>query len=139
MGNPKCTLPEAEREPYRRMCLALAESVRERAFTDHGLKNECVNGVNDELRIWWVQAETMLGLENAWELTGDSAWLDRMKTQWQSIRRLIVDKREDGEWYWSVHEDGTLTERPMVEEWKCPYHNGRMCLRLLQAGIPESI
>ena len=132
-------LPEAEREPYRRMCLALAESVRERAFTDHGLKNECVNGVNDELRIWWVQAETMLGLENAWELTGDSAWLDRMKTQWQSIRRLIVDKREDGEWYWSVHEDGTLTERPMVEEWKCPYHNGRMCLRLLQAGIPESI
>ena len=132
-------LPEAEREPYRRMCLALAESVRERAFTDHGLKNECVNGVNDELRIWWVQAETMLGLENAWELTGDSAWLDRMKTQWQSIRRLIVDKREDGEWYWSVHEDGTLTERPMVEEWKCPYHNGRMCLRLLQAGIPESV
>ena len=28
-------------------------------------------------------------------------------------------------------EDGSLTERPMVEEWKCPYHNGRMCLRLM--------
>ena len=132
----KTFLPEAEWAPYRAMCLDLAESICERAFTEHGLRNECVDGVNDELRIWWVQAETMLGLENAWELTGDPVWLDRLKTQWDSLKRLIVDKRADGEWYWSVYEDGTLTERPMVEEWKCPYHNGRMCIRLIKAGLP---
>lgn len=130
-------LPEAERMPYREMCLDLARSVCERAFTDHGLKNECVDGVNDELRIWWVQAETMLGVENAWELTSESVWLDRLETQWRSIQRLIVDKRAEGEWYWSVYEDGRLTERPMVEEWKCPYHNGRMCLRLMKAKLPR--
>ena len=132
----KTFLPEAEWTPYRAMCLDLADSVCERAFTDHGLKNECVNGVNDELRIWWVQAETMLGLENAWQLTGNPVWADRLKTQWESLKRLIVDKRADGEWYWSVYEDGTPTERPMVEEWKCPYHNGRMCLRLIRSEIP---
>jgi len=125
-------LPSGEWEPYRKMCLDLAESVTRRAFTDHGLKNEYVNGTVDELRIWWVQAETMLGLANAWELTGETAWLERMRMQWASIQRMIVDRRENGEWYWSVYEDGSLTERPMVEEWKCPYHNGRMCLKLME-------
>ena len=129
-------LPESEQAPYRAMCLDLADSVCRRAFTDHGLKNECVNGQVDELRIWWVQAETMLGFANAYALTKDSAWLDRLTTQWAAIRRLIVDKRPGGEWYWSVHENGELTERPMVEQWKCPYHNGRMCLKLMEADLP---
>ena len=125
-------LPESEWAPYRAMCLDLAGSVCERAFTDHGLRNERVNGVNDELRIWWVQAETLLGLDNAWKLSGDPVWRERMDVQWAAIQRLIVDKRPEGEWYWSVYEDGSLTERPMVEEWKCPYHNSRMCLRLIE-------
>ncbi len=124
-------LPEREWAPYRAMCLDLAESVTARAFTDHGLKNECVNGEVSELRIWWVQAEAMLGFANAFALTGDSRWQERMNTQWAAIQRMIVDPRPEGEWYWSVEEDGRLTDRPMVEEWKCPYHNSRMCLRLL--------
>lgn len=129
-------LPETEWEPCRAMCLDLIESVYDRAFTDHGLKNECVDGENNELRIWWVQAETMLGFEAGWRLTGNNKWLEAMKTQWNTIQRMIVDRREAGEWYWSVYEDGSLTERPMVEEWKCPYHNSRMCLRLMEANLP---
>jgi mannobiose 2-epimerase len=125
-------LPEKERAPYRAMCLYLLESVRRRAFTDHGLKNEWVAGETNELRIWWVQAETMLGLDCGWHLTGDPSWKEDLETQWKTIQRMIVDPRPGGEWYWSVYEDGSLTERPMVEEWKCPYHNGRMCLRLME-------
>ena len=125
-------LPEKERAPYRAMCLDLLESVRRRAFTDHGLKNEWVAGETNELRIWWVQAETMLGLDCGWHLTGDPSWKEDLETQWKTIQRMIVDPRPGGEWYWSVYENGSLTERPMVEEWKCPYHNGRMCLRLME-------
>ncbi len=132
-------LPENEWEPYRVMCLDLVNSVLQRAFTDHGLRNECVNGQNDELRIWWVQAETMLGFANAWELTKETEWIDRIRIQWKSIQRMIIDPRMNGEWYWSVYEDGTLTDRPMVEEWKCPYHNSRMCLRLLESRLPETV
>ncbi len=129
-------LPEDRREPVRRMCLDLLRSVRERAFTDHGLKNECVDGKDDELRIWWVQAETMLGFAEGWSLTGEEDWLRDLRIQWAAIRRLIVDPRPNGEWYWSVYEDGRPTERPMVEEWKCPYHNGRMCMRLMEKALP---
>ena len=127
---------EKDRAPYRAMCVDLARSVRRRAFTDHGLKNEWVDGETNELRIWWVQAETMLGFENAARLTGEASWLHDLKTQWQTILRMIVDPREGGEWYWSVEENGEMTERPMVEEWKCPYHNGRMCLRLMETELP---
>ncbi|MBE5804915.1 MAG: N-acylglucosamine 2-epimerase [Clostridiales bacterium] len=128
----ECLLPEGEREPYKAMCIALAESVHERAMTDHGLKNEIVNGEVDELRIWWVQAEALLGFSNAWELTGNELFKTAVEVQWPATQRLVVDPRPNGEWYWSVYEDGTMTERPMVEEWKCPYHNGRMCLRIIE-------
>ena len=127
-------IPEGERTPYRDMCLTLAEAVTERAFTDHGLENEVVEGEVEHTRIWWVQAETLLGVDNAYRLSGDPKWLAMMDTQWAAIQRMIVDPREGGEWYWSVSPEGVPTARPIVEEWKCPYHNGRMCLRIIEKG-----
>lgn len=126
-----CMIPDKKRAPYREMCIALAEAVHARAMTDHGLKNEMVNGEIDETRIWWVQAETVMGFENAYALTGDEKYRRAAETQWNAVKRMIVDPRETGEWFWSVLEDGQPTDKPVVEEWKCPYHNGRMCLRMI--------
>ena len=128
------------REAWRNMCLDLLESATERAFTDHGLHYEIVDGVVNTTRAWWPQAETMLGFEFGWRLTQDPVWLERLKTQWNYISRVTVDPREGSEWFNELREDGTLIEeKPMVEEWKCPYHNGRMCLRLLEAELPEEL
>ena len=127
-------LPERERAPYRDMCLTLAEAVTERAFTDHGLENEIVEGEVEHTRIWWVQAETVLGLDNACRLSGDERYQALTLRQWETVKRMIVDPREGGEWYWSVTPEGVPTNKPIVEEWKCPYHNGRMCLRLIEKG-----
>ncbi len=125
-------LPEGERAPYREMCLTLAESTCERAFTDHGMENEVVEGAVEHTRVWWVQAETVLGFMNAFELTGDPIWRQRADVQWDYILRVMADPREGSEWYWSVSAEGVPTEKPIVEEWKCPYHNGRLCLRLME-------
>ncbi len=125
-------IPENERAPYRAMCLNLAEATCARAFTDHGMENEIVEGEVEHTRVWWVQAETMLGFDNAYDLSGDPVWKDRVQKQWQYVQDVIVDPREGSEWYWSTDENGVPTDKPIVEEWKCPYHNGRMCLRLIE-------
>lgn len=125
------------REPWLRMCLDLLESATERAFTDHGLDYESVDGNVNRNRAWWPQAETMLGFEFGWRMTKDPAWLRRMRIQWDYILRAIVDPREGGEWFNELLEDGMSVHKPVVEEWKCPYHNGRMCLNLIRADLPE--
>ena len=126
------------REYWRKMCLDLLESATERAFTDHGLAYEIVNGEKNTTRAWWPQAEAMLAFAFGWRETGDPAWLERMRTQWKYITEMTVDPREGSEWFNELREDGTLIyEKPMVEEWKCPYHNGRMCLKIMNSGIPE--
>jgi len=126
-------------EPWRKMCLDLLESATERGFTDHGLHYEIVDGIVNTTRAWWPQAETMLGFEFGWRMTKDPAWISRMRTQWAYICEHTVDPREGSEWFNELREDGTLVEeKPLVEEWKCPYHNGRMCLRLMQADLGEA-
>ena len=131
---------EDGREPWRKMCLDLLESATERAFTDHGLHYEIVNGELNTTRAWWPQAETMLGFDFGWRMTKDPVWISRMRTQWAYILGHTVDPREGSEWFNELREDGTLIgEKPMVDEWKCPYHNGRMCLRLAAAELPAKL
>jgi len=56
---------------------------------------------------------------------------------WAFIRDHLIDRR-DGyaagrEWYWWVEADGTpAAGQPIVEPWKCPYHNGRMCFEVIR-------
>ena len=132
-------LPKEEQEPYRTMCLDLAESATERAYTDHGLHYEIVDGEVNTIRAWWPQAEAMLGFEFAWRMTKDPAWLQRLKEQWSYVLRVIVDPREGSEWFNEIREDETSVGKEIAGEWKCPYHNGRMCMRLLGAELPDDL
>ena len=38
-----------------------------------------------------------------------------------------------GEWFWSLRADGTVNrDEDKAGFWKCPYHNGRMCLEIIE-------
>jgi len=87
--------------------------------------------VDDDLH-WWVQAENVVGWFNLWQHFGDADALDRALRCWDYIKQNLID-RENGEWYWSRHPDGTLnTVDDKAGFWKCPYHNGRMCLEIIE-------
>ena len=87
--------------------------------------------VDDDLH-WWVQAETVVGFFNIYQYFGDETALDKAERCWQYIKDNLID-RENGEWYWSRHADGTLnTDDDKAGFWKCPYHNGRMCLEIIE-------
>ncbi len=97
-----------------------------------GLFNEAENGVpKDFYKVWWVQAEALVGFLNAYELSGYNHFLKTTYEIWQYINRYLIDKTH-GEWFWQVNRDGVPDKRRhKVGQWKCPYHNGRACIELI--------
>jgi len=80
---------------------------------------------------WWPQAEMIVGLMNAIEITGKDTYLSPIVKTWEFIYMNIVDHRY-GEWFHSVERNGrTIENLPKVEPWKCPYHNGRACMEFI--------
>ena len=87
--------------------------------------------VDDDLH-WWVQAENVVGWYNIYQHFHDEDALQKALHGWQYIKEQLID-REHGEWHWSRHADGTLnTVDDKAGFWKCPYHNSRMCLEIIE-------
>lgn len=119
-------------ERLSKITVALAYKTYEVAFNGSSFANECEKGVVNEHRVWWVQAEAVVGFINAWQKTGDVKFLEAAKAEWNFIKENVIDKRPGSEWYWEVDSDGKpFVDRPIVEPWKCPYHNGRMCFEVM--------
>ncbi|GKX65032.1 AGE family epimerase/isomerase [Inconstantimicrobium mannanitabidum] len=120
-------------EDVRSYIPKVAAKIHELAYSDHGMNNECVEGKLDTDRIWWVQAEAVIGFYNNFQITKDKKYCDAAMNMWDYIKSTIVDKRNSGEWFWKVSEDGQpYKDKPIVEPWKCPYHNSRMCIEIVR-------
>lgn len=86
----------------------------------------------DADRHWWVQAENVVGHINLYQHFGDEVAMLKAIRCWEYIKEQIID-RKNGEWHWSVRADGTInTEDDKAGFWKCPYHNGRMCMEVIE-------
>ena len=81
---------------------------------------------------WWVQAENVVGHINLYQHFGNTEALDTAVRCWEFIKTKLID-REQGEWHWSLLPDGTVNRRDdKAGFWKCPYHNGRMCMEVIE-------
>lgn len=93
---------------------------------------------------WWLQAETLVGFMNMYQLKGDEIYWDTVKLSWDFIDRCVIDHK-GGEWYTKVNRLGVpYLEEPAddpspyyrndwkIDPWKCPYHNGRAMLELVE-------
>ncbi len=90
--------------------------------------------VDDDLH-WWVQAENVVGWMNIYQYFGDEDALQKALRGWDYIKQNLIDK-EHGEWYWSRHKDGSLNlDDDHAGFWKCPYHNSRMCMEILERFV----
>ena len=58
--------------------------------------NECERGVDDTTRVWWVQAEAVVGFLNAWQEKNrrKQSISMRQKDIWGYIKEYVIDKRE---------------------------------------------
>ena len=118
------------------MGLDIASKIHDIAIENGALNNERVDERIDRERIWWVQAEGVVGFINAYERSKKEEYLDTAKALWEYIKGNVIDEREGGEWHSQVSFDGVPSKiKPIVEAWKCPYHNGRMCLEVIARNI----
>ena len=84
---------------------------------------------------WWVQAEAVVGFFNIYQYFGDESALQKAQHCWTYIKENLIDN-ENGEWHWSRRKDGTLNlEDDKAGFWKCPYHNSRMCLEIIERSV----
>ena len=123
--------------------MRLADGVLKRGY-DHAIGgifyDESPDGHVDTNKEWWVQAEGVVGLLNAFELSGRGEFLDAALQTWDFIDAHQID-RVVGEWYTRVTREGEpIPGFARVDFWKCPYHNARAMLeiadrtRILAAG-----
>lgn len=86
----------------------------------------------DDDRHWWVQAEAVVGFYNIFQHFGDEAALQKCLNAWQYIKDNLID-HELGEWYWSRDPQRNINKTDdHAGFWKCPYHNSRMALELIE-------
>ena len=92
---------------------------------------------NERNKVWWTQAEALLGTLHMYALTGQAmyfqlfdetlGWIDRRQIDWS-----------DGEWYLVIEDKSGIPSGGKATDanwtWKSPYHNGRAvvhCIELL--------
>jgi len=89
-------------------------------------------GYVDTDRHWWVQAENVVGWVNIYQYFGDETAMQKALNGWQYIKDNLID-RVGGEWWWSRDPQRNINRKDdKAGFWKCPYHNSRLCLEIIE-------
>ncbi len=89
------------------------------------------DGITDDNKVWWAQAEALVGFTNTFQLTGDEKFARAAARLWHYIQEKMID-RTCGDWYKQLHRDGTPDlAHYKAGPWDCPYHHSRACLEMM--------
>lgn len=127
----------------KREALAIAKvTAQEGIDVDGGVYTEGnPQGPTNTNKEWWEQAESAVGFLNAYQLSGEAKDFKQSLKSWTFIQEKFVD-RTNGGWHNVLRRDGspilssTLPNGQIIPTgklslWKCPYHNSRCCLELI--------
>lgn len=120
-------------EIYQKHAQTIAVAAAEGLDKDGGLwyEYEPITKKLIKEKHWWPQAEAMIGFLNAWKLSGDGVYLQQSINAWNFTRQYLLDK-ENGEWFWGVDEaHHIMPGEDKTGFWKCPYHNSRACIQVI--------
>lgn len=119
-------------EKVKAAVIPIGHAALQGILPDGGLAYERKGGHWDRERHWWVQAEAVLGFSYLGQMLDDGFFQEKAESIWSYIQSHMVD-HEGGEWYWSRLENGKVNDKEdKAGFWKCPYHNGRMCLEMIE-------
>ena len=102
-----------------------------RCFDGSMIYERHASGSYDNDKHWWVQAENVVGEIYLYMFHNRTDMFDKAVESWQYIKANIIDI-EGGEWYWSRKNGAVNRTDDKAGFWKCPYHNSRMCLEIIE-------
>ncbi|MDR0994971.1 MAG: AGE family epimerase/isomerase, partial [Tannerella sp.] len=117
----------------RAVAVRVARTQLREGFDKHGglMYEKSPRHTNNTLE-WWVQAESVNGFINAWQVSGDKQFLKTAQRSWDWIKKYMID-RQYGGWYRDVNPDlSPQAKRPKADQWRCPYHNTRMGFEIIE-------
>lgn len=121
----------------KKLSLNLVRGVKNAVDKDGGLWYEKSLTNNDWIyeKHWWCQAEFWIGMIHAWQLTGTKHYFQLAEDNFNFVEKYIVDSQY-GEWIWGIDKEMRPIEKDKVGPWKCPYHNTRAYIELIQRLKP---
>lgn len=118
---------------YKKYAVEMARVTQEGLDSDGGLWYEFDPEKNEMIaeKHWWPQAELWIGMVNAWQISGDETYFKIFENNWDFVKKYILDTK-NGEWIWGIYADYSAIEKDKAGFWKCPYHNSRACLEVME-------
>jgi N-acylglucosamine 2-epimerase len=78
-----------------------------------------------DMKLWWPHNEAIIATLLAWQLTGESRYVD-WHTRVHDWAYAHFPDRQHGEWFGYLHRDGSVSTRLKGNMWKGPFHLPRM-------------
>lgn len=115
----------------------LTDHIHQEAYDGKSLNNEKECGKLDDKKVWWVQAEAILGFLNGYQKDSSRKdYLEAAANIWDFTKKYMIDHRKGSEWFHELSPEGIpLKDKEIVGPWKCPYHNGRMCFEVITRSV----
>lgn len=107
--------------------------LKEAYIPQKGVVNEqdMNTGEVDTDRHWWPQMEAIVGLQYAFEISGEEHFRTAQLDIWQYTKNHIIDHK-NGEWHFRLNKNNEpYTSEDKLSMWKAPYHNSRACMLVL--------
>jgi mannobiose 2-epimerase len=127
-----------DRAIYEEMCPIIDGLAKEALYNgvdkkSLAMNNECENEIVNTTKIWWVQAEAVTGFYNAFQMHPEKdLYKNASEAIWKFIQTHVIDPKS-GEWIENIYPESSVQPaQALAHPWKCPYHNGRMCIEMIK-------
>lgn len=137
-----CKVDENLDKTVRKMTSELAAYCYKKGLDDNGWMINHADGPRlDKTKVWWVEAEAVIGFYHAFQQSGNSNYRNTALNLVQLIQQKFVDHRPGSEWYSRLDEDNQLlsvlrkngtTEENISDSWKGPYHTVRFYVEMIK-------
>lgn len=138
----KCQINGELANQVHEMTASLASYCFENGLDSVGWMNSHTEGqYQDETKVWWVQAEAVIGLFHAFQQSGEHRYRESSHRLSKLVQQHFVDDRPGSEWYSRLDSESKLlsvlrknshSEENISDAWKGPYHTVRFYLEMIR-------